>query len=92
MTFFIFASSLIFLLFEVKDSGPGIPDHEKERIFERFYRVDKSRNSKISGSGLGLAITRQMVLEFSGSIEIVDNLGTGSIFRVIIPLKMGADT
>jgi len=81
-----------FLLFEVKDSGPGIPDHEKERIFERFYRVDKSRNSKISGSGLGLAITRQMVLEFSGSIEIVDNLGTGSIFRVIIPLKMGADT
>lgn len=74
------------LVFQVQDSGPGIPDSEKERIFERFYRVDKSRNSKISGSGLGLAITKHMVMEFKGSISVQDAIPQGAIFIVTIPL------
>lgn len=72
---------------EVTDSGAGIPDNERENIFERFYRLNKSRSGRIPGNGLGLSITRQMVEEFGGSIEVVNNVPEGSLFKVIIPYK-----
>ena len=75
------------MVIDIRDSGPGIPEEDRERIFERFYRIDKSRNSRISGSGLGLAITMQMVLDFNGTIEVLSNPGGGALFRVVIPLK-----
>ncbi len=75
------------LVIEIRDSGPGIPLEEREKIFERFYRRDKSRNSRIPGSGLGLSITRQMVTEFKGKITILDNKDIGLTFRVVIPWR-----
>lgn len=73
------------LVLAVSDTGIGIPQTERDRIFERFYRLDKSGNSKISGSGLGLTITKHMVEEFQGTIEVVSREGEGSTFRIRIP-------
>ncbi len=70
---------------EVKDSGPGIPEEDRERIFDRFYRINKPSSSHIPGTGLGLAIVKQMTDEFNGTIEISDNVPNGSIFKVFIP-------
>ncbi len=75
------------LILEVSDSGPGIPDEKLERIFDRFYRLDKSRNSKISGSGIGLSIVRNMVKEFDGEIDIESMIGQGSVFRITLPIN-----
>lgn len=69
----------------VRDSGPGIPREELPRIFERFYRGDKSR-SRGSGAGLGLAIAKEIVEAHGGRIEVSSILGQGSEFRVILPL------
>ena len=65
---------------EISDTGIGIPDGEKNRVFERFYQVDPSRNSKSSGNGLGLAITKQLVELNGGSISVKDHLPQGSTF------------
>ena len=67
----------------VKDNGIGIPDQDISRIFERFYRVDKSR--KKGGTGLGLAIVKHIVKIFNGEINVESKLGEGSIFEVKIP-------
>ncbi|HHW37503.1 MAG TPA: GHKL domain-containing protein [Bacillales bacterium] len=76
-----------FLLFEIKDYGIGIPETELPFIFERFYRVDKSRNSTIPGNGLGLAIVKEIVNEHKGTITVTSTLGKGSIFTISIPLN-----
>jgi len=73
------------ILLEVRDSGPGIPADQQERIFERFYRGDKSRGSRIPGSGLGLSIARQMVTEMGGTIEVESGDGEGALFRIRLP-------
>lgn len=75
------------LKIKVSDNGPGIPDTDKKRIFERFYRTDKSRNSKTGGNGLGLAIASFIVDQHHGKISVRDNQPTGAIFEVSIPLK-----
>ncbi|MGN0144955.1 MAG: ATP-binding protein [Clostridium sp.] len=67
----------------VKDNGLGIPDEDISRIFERFYRVDKSR--KKGGTGLGLAIVKHIVKIFNGEINVKSKLGEGSTFEVKIP-------
>ncbi|MGM9935044.1 ATP-binding protein [uncultured Clostridium sp.] len=67
----------------VKDNGIGIPDEDISRIFERFYRVDKSR--KKGGTGLGLAIVKHIVKIFNGEINVKSKLGEGSTFEVKIP-------
>ncbi|GAY72181.1 sensor histidine kinase [Lentilactobacillus kosonis] len=72
---------------KVSDNGPGIPDTDKKRIFDRFYRTDKSRNSKTGGNGLGLAIASTIVSQHHGKISVHDNQPVGSIFEVNIPLK-----
>lgn len=68
---------------EVKDNGIGIPKEDISRIFERFYRVDKSR--KKGGTGLGLAIVKHIVKIFNGEINVKSKLGEGTVFEVKIP-------
>lgn len=75
-----------FFSIEVADSGIGIPEESIEHIYERFYRVDKSRSREIGGTGLGLAITRNAILMHRGSIKVVSKEGEGTVFTVKIPL------
>ena len=71
----------------VRDTGVGIPEEEQERIFERFYRVDKSRSKEAGGTGLGLSIVKHAVLIHNGTIRLNSSLGEGSEFIVSIPNK-----
>lgn len=71
----------------VADSGMGIPQEHMERIFERFYRVDKSHSREIGGTGLGLAITKSAVLMHHGVIKVFSKEDEGTTFSVRIPLS-----
>lgn len=73
------------LRIKVSDSGIGIPFGEVDRIFERFYRVDKARSRMLGGTGLGLAIVKSIVDAHEGKIEVDTQLGKGSTFTVTIP-------
>lgn len=70
---------------EVSDNGPGIPDTDKERVFDRFYRLDTGRSREKGGTGLGLSITKSAVEVHGGTVAILDNPGGGALFRVIFP-------
>ena len=72
---------------EVSDNGIGIPEEEYERIFERFYRVDKGRSRNSGGTGLGLSIVRNLVRIFGGDIKVKSALGEGSTFIVYLPFR-----
>jgi len=72
------------IIFEVKNMGDPIPEEEREKIFERFYRIDKSRNRQEKRYGLGLAIAKSTIEKYNGKIE-VDCKGEFTIFKVIIP-------
>jgi len=74
------------VLMSVRDSGVGIAKAEHEKIFERFYRVDKARSRAQGGAGLGLAIAQWIVLQHQGSISVESEPGQGAIFRVELPL------
>ncbi|MDQ2934554.1 MAG: HAMP domain-containing histidine kinase [Chloroflexota bacterium] len=76
---------------EVADSGPGIPPNELPRIFERFYRGTNTGDARASGSGLGLAIVRSIVEMHGGSVEVESTIGSGSLFRVVLPHVVPAD-
>ena len=71
----------------VADSGMGIPEDSIERIFERFYRVDKSHSKEIGGTGLGLAITRSAIAMHHGASKVLSKEGEGTTFSVRIPLS-----
>ncbi|MGH2411384.1 MAG: sensor histidine kinase, partial [Chloroflexota bacterium] len=71
----------------VRDSGPGIAPEEIERIFERFYRLDRARGRRTGGAGLGLAIARWIVEAHGGRIAVESTLGQGSTFLVILPIS-----
>lgn len=71
---------------EVTDSGPGIPAHDRLRVFERFFRADASRTRAAGGSGLGLSIVAALVSAHGGSVEVVETPGGGATFRVRLPL------
>lgn len=73
------------LLFQVADHGIGISQENREKIFERFYREDKSHSSKVGGSGLGLAIVKAEVDKYHGQITVEDNTPQGTIFSVYLP-------
>ncbi len=70
----------------VNDTGIGIPKEHQDRIFERFYRVDKARSRASGGSGLGLAIVRAIVQRNKGQIRVDSTLGKGSCFTVTFPV------
>jgi two-component system phosphate regulon sensor histidine kinase PhoR len=69
----------------VSDTGAGIPPADLGRIFERFYRVDRSRDRREGGTGLGLAIAKHLVQAMGGTIEAESVQGQGATFRVILP-------
>lgn len=72
---------------KIEDSGIGIPEESQERIFERFYRVDKSHSREIGGTGLGLAITRNVILMHRGAIKVYSKEGEGTTFTVRMPIN-----
>ena len=74
------------VILTVQDNGIGIPEHEKERIFERFYRVDKSRSRQLGGTGLGLSIVKHAAKYHNASIMVNSKEGEGSTFTVIFSL------
>ena len=70
---------------EVRDHGPGVPDEEAARIFERFYRADTSRTRETGGSGLGLAIVAAIVGSHSGTVRVTETDGGGATLVVSLP-------
>jgi two-component system, OmpR family, phosphate regulon sensor histidine kinase PhoR len=72
-------------LISVTDAGPGIPEEHLPRIFDRFYRVERSRSREAGGTGLGLAIAKHIVEAHGGRIGVTSRAGRGSVFRVALP-------
>ncbi len=75
----------------VRDTGIGIPEESRDRIFERFYRVDKSRSKETGGTGLGLAIVKHIVAQHGASLELESQAGAGTEIRVLFPLLPGSE-
>ena len=76
---------------EVSDTGIGIPEQDRERIFDRFYRVDKARSRESGGTGLGLSIAREIVLRHHGSIALTDHEGPGTTVRIVLPIRQSGE-
>ncbi len=75
------------VVFRVSDTGIGIPEPDLARIFERFYRVDKSRSRDLGGTGLGLAIVKHVAQLHGGSVSVESALGKGSTFSLRLPVR-----
>ena len=73
----------------VRDNGEGIPAQHLERLFERFYRVDRARSRKMGGTGLGLAIVKHLALLHGGEVTVTSDLGKGSTFTIHLPKSHG---
>jgi signal transduction histidine kinase len=71
---------------EVADNGPGIPEENLSRVFDRFYRVDRGRSRREGGTGLGLAIVRELMESLGGSVSVTSEVGRGSTFAIRLPL------
>ena len=76
-----------YLLIEVGDQGLGIPENEKAKVFDKFYRVGNEDNRKTKGTGLGLYIVYQIVEAHGGTISVEDNLPKGTVFRIKLPIS-----
>ncbi len=72
---------------EVSDTGIGIPQQDRERIFDRFYRVDKARSREKGGTGLGLSIAKEIVLRHHGTISLAGHDGPGCTVRIVLPMR-----
>jgi two-component system OmpR family sensor kinase len=72
---------------EIADNGPGIPEEKIPNLFERFYRLDESRNRQSGGTGLGLAIAHSIVEAHRGTIEVKSRVGEGTVFAVRLPSR-----
>lgn len=75
------------VMVEVRDNGIGIPQEDLPRIFERFYRVDRSRSREMGGTGLGLSIVKHIAQTHRGSVEVASTPGKGSCFRLKLPAE-----
>ena len=73
------------VILTVADTGIGIPDEDKDRVFERFYRVDKSRSRNSGGTGLGLSIVRHAVMFHNGTITLNSKMGEGTTITITFP-------
>jgi two-component system, OmpR family, phosphate regulon sensor histidine kinase PhoR len=74
-----------FVSLQVEDTGPGIPERDLPRIFERFYRVDKARSRELGGTGLGLAIVKHLAQVMKGSVKAFSQVSKGTTFTVTLP-------
>jgi signal transduction histidine kinase len=74
-------------LIEVSDEGLGIPSSEREKIFEKFYRLDPQQTKGVGGSGLGLYICRELVERMDGELSVDSQPGVGSRFTVALPSR-----
>ncbi len=74
-------------VFQVEDTGIGIPEEQLSQLFEKFHQLHTPYNRRYEGTGLGLALTRQLVDMHRGRIEVKSIVGAGSIFTVSIPLQ-----
>ena len=70
----------------IKDTGVGIPPEHLKRIFERFFRVDKSRSKELGGTGLGLAIVKHILEAHDSKVSVISTLGKGSTFSFKLPI------
>ena len=77
------------VIFEVEDTGVGIPQEDLPRVFERFYRVDKARSRAVGGTGLGLSIVKHLVQAMKGQVRVASTFGKGTTFRVSLPRGAG---
>ena len=73
------------IVIQVQDTGIGIAKEHRERIFERFYRVDKGRSRKMGGTGLGLSIAKHVVERYGGELQVSSEGGGGSTFTARFP-------
>ncbi len=78
------------VVIRVEDEGPGIPASDLERIFERFYRVDKARSRESGGTGLGLSIVKHLVQRLGGEVRAANRPGGGAVFTVTLPYVTAA--
>jgi len=75
---------------EVRDDGPGIEAEHRERVFERFYRVDKARSRELGGTGLGLSIVKHLAESIGAQVTLDSQPGEGSTFTVVLPPRAAA--
>ena len=75
-------------IFSVMDSGIGIAEEDLDKVFERFYRVDKARSREMGGNGLGLAIAAEIVKIHDGKISVASKLGEGTKFTVELKVSL----
>jgi two-component system phosphate regulon sensor histidine kinase PhoR len=71
----------------ISDKGIGIPHDDLDRIFERFYAVDKSHSRSLGGSGLGLSIVERIIEKHKGAIHVESELGKGTTFHITLPIN-----
>ena len=72
------------IMVEVKDEGNGIAEEEKDKIFNKFYRIGNPSTKAAKGTGLGLYLTKKIVLQHKGNIFVTDNTPNGSIFTIVL--------
>ena len=75
------------ILWKAKDTGIGIPSEEQERIFERFYRVDKSHSRATGGTGLGLSIVKHGALLHDAKVTVESQVGVGTTISILFPIE-----